>query len=153
MGTSNHLKTSSHDGVKDMSLANSGGVIERGTEPGFSTDERQGQDSAPAPIAEGPQAEGASAHKTETKAPVTANLDAQKGVSVATHPGLLAAHRHGSITHDDHQNAHAPEAKAEGPGMRTITSLASGDQKIEKGAERPVTFEMGKQAPMSSRQR
>lgn len=148
MAISNHLKTSDHSGVRDMSLPDSGGVITQGSEPGFSTDECSGSESAPAPIKEiSTKAEGATS-------PVVANLDTMKSVGVAKNPGMMRAHQLGSITNQDHKDVHAPdkcEMKSEGQGMTTITSLASGDQKTEKSADRPATYEGGRSLPLGSR--
>lgn len=79
MASSPRLKTSDLTGVRDVSLANSGGVVTRGSVTGFSTDETQGQNPGAVDVRE----------------------VALKGAGVKSHPQLMNAHQAGSVTADD----------------------------------------------------
>ena len=116
MGNSSRLKTSDQSGMKDVSLLASGGVVTRGAVSGFNSDDTNGE-------------------------PVKELI--VKSAGVKSHQQLMQAHQAGSITKDDAAEVQKPvtfrgnTAKAEGAGMQTITSLASGPQ---KAVQAPATY-------------
>lgn len=157
-----NLRTNDASAVRDLSLQNSNGVIERGVTPaGFASDDIAQQPRVPAntstevAIVEG-STEPCSASYADRGKPTVANLDVSKA-SVSTHPGLMRAHQLGSITHADHKSLKCDmkcdkeEAQEEGPGMKTITTLASGDQKTEKAENVEKAEKIGATVPVTAK--
>jgi hypothetical protein len=75
---------------------------------------------------------------------------AEKCASVSTHPQLMSAHRHASITHEDHKAMHSGvegTKKLEKPAMDTTPGNFTPTEKVEKSetASHPTVMNLGRQ--------
>lgn len=102
--------------------------------------------NAPALKAEKSAATPATARPTKTEG----FTGVRKAAGVASHPGLMASHRHGSITHEDHKVVHGrgseptevmSEPESAGSTMPTVAKLQNGYADLGKPplATGPVT--------------